>query len=523
MNSISWQSKIKPYTQLLFRWGWFIILCMVATTVTTFFFPDYASPDTYTATLRIQVTLPTTTSNSKVDVNNTTAFYASLFTKDTTLSPLVNKYLAKYPGTSNNDVLSALQSSIVTLPITGTNYFTLSATPSFYNASQKDATTLVNDVFNAGVQELRTKRNSLITNLTTALNTELQQSQSQLISTGSDMKNLEAANQTDTFVYLEDESLYKAQLARVTGIQKQIQTLQLQQLTNDSLLHVASGQADILTNVSSAPTQSIRYAFSPLVGLLMGVGGAMLASMFSVRVPLRGKKRESVLPRVIATIPPLPGTRNNELTTIKASAPCTALFRHLRYQAREHEKTLSVVTVTGAGGHEGKSFVAAGLAFAAAQNGVRTILVDANTRHPVQHSWFQLPNRNGVLNVIDALSQGTTGSLPIQPTFHPYLGLLPVGTSNASSDPLLEDLPVNKLRVLTGLLYSQADLVIFDGPSLLDDANAANLTQLSDMVLLVVNAQTSKSTAVIDAENVLSSIAVPSAYVLNRADLETVE
>ena len=43
------------------------------------------------------------------------------------------------------------------------------------------------------------------------------------------------------------------------------------------------------------------------------------------------------------------------------------------------------------------------------------------------------------------------------------------------------------------------------------------------MVLLVVNAQTSKSTSVVDAENVLSSINVPSAYVLNRADLETVE
>ena len=495
---------------------------MVATTVATSFFPDFAAPNSYTATLRIQVTLPQS-NNGKVDINNTTAFYASLFTKNVTLNNVVDKYLAKYPGFSRSDVLAELQGSVTTLPITGTNYFTLSATPSFVNASQKDATTLVNDVFNAGVQQLRQQRSTLITSLTKALMTELQQSQSQLSSTDSDMKNLQAANQTNTFVYLEDVSLYNAQLAHVTNIQKQLQSLQLQQLTDSSLLRVASGSADILTNESTAPTQSIRYAFSPLVGLLMGIGGIMLASMFSERVPLRGKKREIVLPRVIATIPPLLGTRNNELTTIKASEPCTALFRHLRYQAREHEQTLSVVTVTGPNGHEGKSLVAAGLAFAAAQNGLRTILVDANPRHPVLHTWFQLPNNTGVLNVVDALSKGSVGSLPIQPTFHPYLGLLPVGTQRASGDPLSEDLPVNTLRMLTGLLYSQADIVIFDAPSLLDDANAANLMQLSDMVLLVVNAQTSKSTSVVDAENVLASIHVPSAYVLNRADMETVE
>jgi Mrp family chromosome partitioning ATPase len=492
------------------------MLCMIATTVTTFFLPDVTTPDSYTATLRIQITLPPSQMGS-IDTNATTLFYASLFTRDITLAPLVSKYKAKYPGVADSDVFAALQTSVVTVPIVNTNYFQLSATPSFVNANASDATALVNDVFAAGVKELRLNRNALVTRLTTALDTELQQNQDALSGTIADMTALSAANQTDTFVYLEDESLYKAQVNRVTALHKQLQVLQQQQLLDGSLLHVASGNADLLTTVSSPPTQGLRYAFSPLIGLVMGIGGAYIASMFSTRLPVRGKKRDLMLPHVIATIPLLSGARTHQLDVLRKSSPCTPLFRHLRYQAREHEQTLAVITITGPRGREGKSFVAAGLAIAAAQNGLRTILVDANPRHPVQHIWFQTAPASGVLNVVESLTAGGTPASPVQPTFHPYLGLLPIGTKQTSADSLSEDLPVNGLHALTSLLHSQADLIIFDGPSLLDDANAANMVQVSDRVLLIVNEQSSQSSAVLEAENVLSTLGVPSATILNRA------
>jgi Mrp family chromosome partitioning ATPase len=105
------------------------------------------------------------------------------------------------------------------------------------------------------------------------------------------------------------------------------------------------------------------------------------------------------------------------------------------------------------------------------------------------------------------------------------LGLVSIGNADPkeSSDTLKEPLRVDGLEPFTELLRSQADLVIFDGPSLLTDATATNLVMLSDVVLLVVDAQKSQSTTVLEASALLSEMGVSYATVLNRARPEAVE
>ena len=79
------------------------------------------------------------------------------------------------------------------------------------------------------------------------------------------------------------------------------------------------------------------------------------------------------------------------------------------------------------------------------------------------------------------------------------------------------------LHSFIDVLSSQADLVVIDGPSLLTDVGAANLLMLSDVVLLTVDAQKSKSTQIVAAEEMLSKLKVPFSVVLNRTMLKTVE
>ncbi|GAC1650521.1 MAG: hypothetical protein NVS4B12_20380 [Ktedonobacteraceae bacterium] len=520
--SNNWLSAITPYTKLLLRWGWFIVLCMVVTTVTTFFLPDPPVLYSYTATLRIQATLPTT-ADGRVNVNNSTAFYTALFANKITLTPLIQKYKSKYPGATADDILGALQSSVVATPVIDTNFILLSATPTFYvPATAQDAVKLVNDAFNAAVNEIHLRRSKVVDDLTVTLTQESQQAQSAASSTGEDLNQLEQAHQTDTFYYIQKQSIYNAQIQRANSLAKQLQALQQQTLGNADLLKIASSTADLATATTAAPTIGQRYALSPLVGFVMGLGGVLLASMFSARVPLRGKKREVVLPRIIATIPRLSGLRFNQLQTIKDTAPCISLFRHLKYQASEHERSLRLITITSPRGREGKSLVATGLAIAAAQSGMRTVLVDANPQRAILHMWFQAPNTHGILDTVSSPA-GASSSPVIQRTFSANLGFVPIGNKQPTSDVLAEALPVNGLSVFISQLHSQADLIIFDGPSLLNDANAANLIQFSDIGILVVDAQKSQSTAVVEAEQLLSSLNTVSAIVLNRATLETVE
>jgi Mrp family chromosome partitioning ATPase len=61
------------------------------------------------------------------------------------------------------------------------------------------------------------------------------------------------------------------------------------------------------------------------------------------------------------------------------------------------------------------------------------------------------------------------------------------------------------------------DVIIFDGPSLLSDASAINLVALSDVVLLVIDAQTSRNPKVLEAQALLANIGAPFATVFNRA------
>lgn len=510
INQRSWKSHLRSYMKFLFRWGWFIVLSIILATGTSYLLADVTTPPAYDATLRIQIPLPTNLASTQ-DLNNSTSFFASLFVSPPTLSLVLPKY-AGYQ-------LSDLQSLITTAPVSGTNYFTLSAT----GARPQDATTLVTDVYNAALTELHARRSDMDAKLTAVLNTELKQAQNDASGSLSVLQNLTSEHLGTSPEYLQVNSLYQEQLKRVDSINQQLLALEQQGFGYNDILRLGSTIPDVTTIPGPQPTQGQRLAISPLVGLIMGVGGVLLARTFSNELPLRGKNREIIIPKVIANIPVLPRARKTYIEVFKHATPCLSLLQRLQLQAGENGKQSQLITITGPSGREGKSIVAAGLAIAAAQTGLRTLLVDANPQRPVLHTRFQLPNTPGTLDTIQSLAVGTTGLLPIQHTFENNLGILSIGEKQPSPEIFAEALPIDHLRLFIDILVKRAEYIIFDGPSILNDANATNLVQLSDKVLLVVDAHKSKSTDVTEAENLLSTIGTSSAIVLNRAspaDLE---
>lgn len=78
----------------------------------------------------------------------------------------------------------------------------------------------------------------------------------------------------------------------------------------------------------------------------------------------------------------------------------------LRWFADEAQnKTLSIVSP---GSKEGRSYLAANLAIVFSQLGERTLLIDANMRHPKQHKLFKLENSSGLSSILSGRADANT-------------------------------------------------------------------------------------------------------------------
>jgi capsular exopolysaccharide synthesis family protein len=125
-----------------------------------------------------------------------------------------------------------------------------------------------------------------------------------------------------------------------------------------------------------------------------------------------------------------------------------------------------VVAITSPGRREGRSWLAANLAAVFAQIGERTLLIDADMRHPRQHELFNLSNAVG----LSALLTGRAGK-ETACRIHPHLRLfvLPAGTLPPNPQELLGR-PVFDL-VLERFI-DQFDVILIDTPAAAETADA---------------------------------------------------
>jgi Mrp family chromosome partitioning ATPase len=503
-----WLSKWLVNSRFVFRWGWFVLLSMILTTVCSYFIPDLVSYDSYQATLQVQVR---GYSSISVQGATTTAFFAGLLLSPGVLDLALTR-LHTYPQFKEY-LLVDLQDGLVTATvIKATDVIQLSG----YGDTSRDAALIVSAVYDALIQKIQKDRASVIDGINARLNTELAQVQVDMAQTATTLEQLKETNQTTSSQYTLFANQYSAQKQRLQEINVGLATLK--QEGYDNLLAVASSTPAITTLPAASSTKTDRLVLSPFVGLMMGLGGVLVASRFSTRLPLRGKKRDAVLPHVATVVPLLRISKEQQVQSLVSNASkLLPLLRRLRYQAVEHEQRLQMITVTCPEIGEGKSTIAACLAVAAARSGLNTILVDANPRRPMLHIYFQVPETDGILNTIRSLGWGTIGSSPLQQTSVPKLTVLPIGHMHTNLADLREEpFRVDGLQPFIELLRQRADLIVCDGSSLLYDADISSLIGLSDAVVLVVDAQTGQSVAVLEAEARFAEMGVSSTIVLNR-------
>lgn len=146
------------------------------------------------------------------------------------------------------------------------------------------------------------------------------------------------------------------------------------------------------------------------------------------------------------------------------------------------DPTHKVIAVVSPGKGEGRSFIAANLAIVFAQQGQRTLLLDADLRAAPtegQHSLFKLGKSTGLSGIL-ADRAGLEAALPV-PSL-PGLTVLPVGAVPPNPQELLGR---PEFRELLGKAAQQFDVIIIDTPAGGDFADAEIIAARAGAALMV--------------------------------------
>jgi protein-tyrosine kinase len=156
-----------------------------------------------------------------------------------------------------------------------------------------------------------------------------------------------------------------------------------------------------------------------------------------------------------------------------------------------------VLAVTSPERGEGRSWLAANLATMFAQLGERTLLIDADMRHPRQHRLFNIDNSVG----LSALLTGRAGR-EIARRIHPQLRLfvLPAGVMPPNPQELLAR---QVFDVILDHFAAQFSLVIIDTPAISETADAQLLAANAGSAIMVARRNRTSQTKLLSARDIL--------------------
>src|SRR5262249_24193066 len=157
-------------------------------------------------------------------------------------------------------------------------------------------------------------------------------------------------------------------------------------------------------------------------------------------------------------------------------------FRSLRMSVIQADPTQGAVSVavSSPSPNEGKSLIAANLAMSFADAGLRTILVDGDTRRGALHDLFGVPNSPGLTEL---LAGAATTAEVVHQTPHNALYVLPCGKRRRRSPELLTS---SRLPQLVAELRSAYDVVIFDTPPLAAGIDGYSIATATGSLLVVL-------------------------------------
>jgi len=255
-----------------------------------------------------------------------------------------------------------------------------------------------------------------------------------------------------------------------------------------------------------------------LIGTLAGVATTAVGRYMDERLHSPAELESMVDAPILASIPPirLRGRRRGGRVALRARGfPAAETFRALHAVVDARRGDLNVVFITSADPTEGKSTIAANLAIASAQGGLRVALVCCNPQRPVLHRLFRTLRTPGLAEVIGIgtnARQGRDGAVELRAAVRsagiPNLGILTFGARAPKSRDVLAS---PRFGWIVNELRGAYDLVILDGPPISAGsvADALAVAAVSDVTLFVANAAIGWVDRIDEARRQLEGIGAP--------------
>ncbi len=240
-----------------------------------------------------------------------------------------------------------------------------------------------------------------------------------------------------------------------------------------------------------SPNVPLNLALGALVGLALGVGGAVLREILDTRIRTQRDVEQVTDVPVIGGILFDPKAIERPLIVhADPHSPLAESFRTLRtnLQYLNVERAERSFVVTSSIGAEGKSTTSANLAISLADSGARVLLVDADLRRPRIADYM---NIEGGVGLTDLLIGRAEINDVIQPWGHGQLYVLPAGHIPPNPSEMLGS---SRMTQIIEQFNRSFDVVIFDCPPLLPVTDAAILAKrVGGTILIVASGRTPKN------------------------------
>lgn len=146
---------------------------------------------------------------------------------------------------------------------------------------------------------------------------------------------------------------------------------------------------------------------------------------------------------------------------------------------RAGEQSCLVLALTSPNPGEGKSHLAASLAVAFSQLNLKTLLIDANLRRPVQHQLFKVGNKSGLSTM---LAGRTLTTLDLSHVVGPHLNVLTAGPKPPNPSEILS---FPNLAELIDAFRQDVKVIVIDAPSTDVGPDAQIIAPQAEHVVLV--------------------------------------
>lgn len=264
------------------------------------------------------------------------------------------------------------------------------------------------------------------------------------------------------------------------------------------------------------PRKRLSLVIGAFLGFILGLLGISL--MASLDMALRTPDdvvRYLGFP-TLALVPLILDPERRLISQMSARSLVGEGYRMLRNNLKFTgvERTLKSFLVTSAVPKEGKTLTASNLAIALAQNGLRTLLIDADLRNPSLHKLFNIPRDPGLTHLL-------VGDVPLQDILHSSgtTGLYIIASGAVPPNPA-ELLDSERMKAFLQRLYDQFDAIVLDTPpcSMITDAHIL-ARQVDGVLIVTATGQTDRRLIARALDNLVRSGGRILGVVLNKVDL----